>query len=251
MFKKRKSSFGEGDELEDNILQWLLSLSSMSLLGPSCDVEDLTLKGFYKKSAGYINMLDKNILLDKQPFSKYASVIQGIFNYFNINDQESYIQKLEEMIGGQGFTKNVDQLLQLGRTMSLSERNRRRSIVINGQFYFFEMFEEVMKYEFVWPKEGLVAYDLANVILLLRLGTSAGYLTNEGQQQYFDKLHIFATNIFTSYEVFGYNANIGRKLQLKHMALIRNNLSMLDQNSAFNMSYFSIWQYIENVLKKE
>lgn len=226
-------------------MQWVLSLSCLSLLGPKCDIDDVKLKGFYKKCIGYISFLETNIDFRKESFKSYEKAIKEIYSYYDIVDAISYTNKIEELIGGSIFASNMERLLQLGRTMTLAERANRRPIVISGHLFFYEMFEMVMKYEFHWPKKGLVAYDLASAIMLLRTGVIFGYLTPEIQNDYFEKVLSITSEHFKSFEQFGIEAEIGRKIQLRWMALVNNNLSNVESSFVLEMSYYGIWQYIE------
>lgn len=228
-------------------LQGLLSLSTMSILGPRYDIDSMMGDGFYKSGAMKYH-LDKDLSTDKATFGKYSQQISSFISNFGINDRNSYIEKIEELLEGSSFSSNMDKLFQLSRMMSVEERGNVDTILVNRSPYPKIMIDTVLDYELHWPLQGLIAYDIANGIMLLRLGIHLGYIDSELQMGYFTKFLEILKGEYTNYHDFGVDACIGRNLHICTLELTRNNQLPKEILSVLSECYFGIWQYIETDL---
>ena len=227
--------------MTENQKQWLLSLSAMSLLGPKCDLDGLTGKGYYKKKDASKGLLDQHLDLSKAPYKQYNRQVQDYLAIFEISDQASFDHRLEELMNGSSFSKDMDRLMQLGRTMDIDQRCQKRTLYVDGHPYSFGLFREVMTYEFHWPREGLGAYDTANAIMLLRLGKSLGYLTEERQEDYLSWLFMEADSVFGNYKKFGNDAVIARNVHLTHLKILGMKTESFEIPNVYAMAYYGIW----------
>lgn len=231
--------------ISDKELQWLLSLSAISYAGPVADLEALTNKGFYKKGGGILNLLDKDILVHREPYIKCKPAIEGMQEDLDIHDRNSFYAALDAMVEGWDFAADMHQMMVLGRTLDGRNRDRKRSFLINGHPYLYELFKEVMKYEFHWPKQGLLAYEIANGVMLGRLGVSMGFMDEDIQQDYFDKLFEKVKDNYKGYRTFGTDAAIGRHIHIRHLEIISNTKVSTDKRHVLSKAYYGIWQYLE------
>ncbi len=220
---------------------WLLSLSSMSLLGPKLDIDGLLIKGFYKKPSGGQELFVKDLIASDQVDEE---LLQCFLEGLGITDREKFYDVLDRTISGSDFAKNIERLMQLGRTMNAVDREKRQTFVINGHPYLYETFEEVMSYEFHWPKEGLFAYDLTNALMLVRIGMGLGYMDEELQSIYLERLEPLAQKVFENYKSFGRDAAVGRQIHSKYLLQIGSGKMTSVQTDVLSMAYYSLWQYM-------
>lgn len=232
--------------MNNKFLQWLLSLSLLSLLGPKVDIDFLTSRGFYGKSKEKPDLL-LNISIEEGVFLKYKGEIQSFLNVMNVSDKESYKNKLDELVHGSLFTKNMDKMMMLGKMMTPVEREEMTTISVNKHPYNKSFFEQVLLYEFRWPKEGLCAYDLANTVMLLRLGIELGYIIEEDQYEYLNLLKDKYYDQFSTYKSFGRDVMIGRNLHVIHLKNIRSVDVIQDQQELLSIAYYGMWQYLETI----
>ena len=230
--------------MNKKLLQWLLSLSLLSLLGPKCDIDFLSSKGFFKKNSEIPELL-LNISYNESVFVKYKTEIQSFLDLMNVSDKDSFKIKMEELVQGTLFSKNMDKMMLLGKMMTKEERENRDAIIVNKHHYNKAFFNEVLLYEFRWPKEGLYAYDLANGVMLLRLGVELGYIIEEDQYDYLNTFKDKYYDQFTSYEGFGRDVMIGRNLHISHLKSIRSAKVIEDQEQLLSIAYYGMWQYLE------
>jgi hypothetical protein len=139
----------------------------------------------------------------------------------------------------------MEALMQIGKTMSHDDRLDYKTLLINGHPYLKASFDEVMKYEFHWPKEGLLAFNISNVIMLLRLGTSEGYLDEGLQMEWLEKVHTILQASYTNYKDFGRDALIGRELYLHYIHKIKGKQSCFQNKMILSLAYYGLWQYNE------
>lgn len=171
-------------------------------------------------------------------------LIQEFLDTLAITDREKFYQVLDGCISGSEFARNIERLMQLGRTMNEVDREKRQSFVINGHPYLYETFEEVMTYEFHWPKEGFYAYDLSNALMLVRLGIGLDYMDEEVQTTYLERLEPLAQKVFEDYKTFGCDAAVGRRIHCKYLQQIGAGKMTNQQTEVLAMAYYSLWQYM-------
>lgn len=220
---------------------WLLSLSVLSLLGPKPDIDRLTAQGFYKKPSSGGRLFSKDLDTKDQI---NQGLIQGYLEDMGITDREKFYQVLDAAISGSEFGHNIERLMQLGKTMNVVDREKKQSFIMNGHPYLYETFEEVMTYEFHWPKEGFFAYDLANAIMLVRLGLGLEYMDEDLQSDYLERLQPLAKKVFESYKTFGCDAAIGRSIHCKYLQQVGAGKMTTHEKEVLAMAYYSLWQYM-------
>lgn len=233
--------------MNEKDLQHLLSLSVLSLIGPRWDIEYLSGCGLYKKGSSETCDLVLNMGHTTEGFGPYENILKTFLQGLGIVDQETYTDRLKELIGGTVFSLHMDQMLQLGRGMNQQQRNQLGSIHIGTHPYARDLFNEVMSYEFHWPAEGLKAYDIANAVMLLRVGISLGYLDETQQSAYLEWLFMEVESLFMTYKAFGEAAVIGRNIHLKHLDIIGVETSLLDNEWILSMAYHSLWSPLKLV----
>jgi hypothetical protein len=226
-------------------LQWLLSLSVMSLLGPQFDLAILADKGFYKKYKKEELYFELNMNENIHHYRNFEKMIQSFIDDFHIEDRDSYIDKVEALINGSDFSVNMTKLLHIGRTMSNESREIRRPFVINSRLYFYDVFEIVMNFDMEWPKEGLDAYDIANGVMLLRLGVSLGYIYEEEQMTYLEKLFHKAEDVFVDYLTFGKAADVARQVDILSTEAVVNSKIVFHRQLVLEAVYLGIWKHLE------
>ncbi len=220
---------------------WLLSLSAMSLLGPKLDIDGLASKGFYKKPRGGQELFAKDLIAGNQVDEE---LLQCFLEGLGVADREQFYDVLDRSISRSEFAKNIERLMQLGRTMNAVDREKRQTFIINGHPYLYEIFEEVMSYEFHWPKEGFLAYDLANAVMLVRVGIGLGYMDEELQSGYLERLAPLAQKVFEDYRSFGRDAAVGRQIHSNYLLQTGAGKMTSVQTDVLGMAYYSLWQYM-------
>lgn len=225
-------------------LQWLLSLSLLSLLGPKSDVDKLVQSGFYKKPGQGKPELTLNISIDDPIYNKYETEIHSFLDKMNVSDKESYHLKVKELISGSLFNKNLDKMMTLGQLMPYSQRDNQKTMVVNKHPYSKQFFDKVMLYEFRWPLNGLYAYDIANVMMLLRLGVEQGFLIEEDQIVYLEQVLTKFLGKFIDYKIFGEECSIGRELHVYRLKHTRSVQVVEDQEQLLSIAYYGVWQYL-------
>jgi len=218
-------------------IEWLVSLSLISLLGPKGDVDFLKTSGFYKKTEGMKPEL-------AQTYEGDADMIQHFLEALRIVDRDSYLAKLKELLEGSGFSANAKKLLQLGRTLGVVERELPKSYMINGHPYMYDFLEVVMQYEFHWPKEGLRPLDVANYVMLLRVGRGRAWLMGTAYKEALEAVLPLAKEVFDNYESFGKDSALGRQIYCDYLRLVGESSPMIHQKDVLRVAYYSVWQYM-------
>ncbi len=106
-------------------------------------------------------------------------------------------------------------------------------------------------YKFNFPKNGLMAYDMANLILLLRIGVNKAYLSEEEQLEYLEQILHKIKQAYSSFKQFGIDAAIGRNIHIKYISIIRTGEITWEQKGALSIAFYSVWnklQLIETAL---
>lgn len=225
-------------------LQWLLSLSSISLVGPGYDLDILEAKGFYKKGPKEEMYFDRYIDSDRKCFDAYKEHFESFLNDLYVEDRRSYLKKVNELCNGSEFSSNLTKLVNIGRTLSLEDRLKEQPYIINGRLYFYDMFELVMTYEYNWPDVGLEAYDIANAIMLLRMGRYLDYLDDDEQMFKLEELYIKASKY--DYKTFGQAANIGREIHIRMLDEVLHTSTIYESSLALAACHYGIWDHMEN-----
>lgn len=231
--------------------QWLLCLSTSSLLGAKSDIDALSAKGFYKKPDKFKTPLDLDVGLENPIYKKNEPIILAFLTIFEIEKRQSFYQKLDHFIEGSAFAKNMNRLMQVGKAMDEVEREKKETFVINGHPYLHEGFQVLMTYEFHWPKHGLRSYDLANALMLIRLGSSLGYMDEEAQLDYLLKINEALEPIYETSKSFGESAEIGRQIHCKYLKSMGMGKELSGQNDVFSMVYYSVWKNIMHLWPKD
>lgn len=227
--------------------QWILSLSLVSLMGPRCDVDLLMLKGFYKKGQQLDDLLERNIYLERDTFSAYKDGAHMFLEALGVTDARSFEKKMDQLIDGSEFATNMERMLQFGRMMDEESRHQKRTIIVNDHPYLYELFETLMSFEFHWPANGLKAYELANAVMLLRLGVDLEYIDTARQGYYFEDIHLRVEKIFIDYKTYGQEAVIGGIIHSKYLEMISNGKIDVKWDEVLSIAYYSIWQHYEEM----
>lgn len=226
-------------------MEWLLSLSVVSLMGPKCDVDYLVANGFYKKNDNFQEGIERHIYLDREKYRVYVDRAHQFLEILEIKDARSFEKKMDELLDGSEFALNMETMLQLGRTMDMESRSNQGTVIVNNHPYLFELFETLMTFEFQWPKYGMRAYELANAVMLLRLGVDLDYIDRTRQGYYFEDIQLRLDKIFENYKDFGQAAIIGGVVHSKYLELISNGTNKIEWNDVLSIAYYGIWQYFE------
>jgi len=229
-------------ELTQREVQWLLSLSELSLLGPQCDLDAISTKGILGKFKSTQSELELCIFMNKEPFLTHKSKILRFLEEFSITNALSFEGKIVELLNGSQSSKNIEQLVLLMKLMDHNDYDQKKMLCVNGYTFSQSIKEYIKNFEFHWPKEGFLAYDLANTIMLLRLGVGLGYIDTDKQKEYFEQIFPIAKSIFISYQQFGQDATIGRNIHIHHLKNSRNNDIVFEQKGVFAMAYYGIWE---------
>lgn len=227
--------------------QWLLSLSAISQLGPEMDVDHLSSKGFYRKIKSGVAYIDRHIDISKKPYKNYTKEIDNYLKIWQVRDKVSFISTVEELIQGSDFGVNMHRLVEIGRMMTLKDRMNKQTFLINGHPYLFDLFEYVMVYEHHFPQDGFLAYDIANAIMLLRLGLGKAYISEKEQTNYFDTILEKGTGRYSSYKQFGTDATIARNIHEKQLNVIDSSPKTKDFKPYLSIAYYGIWQWFESL----
>lgn len=233
--------------MTDNELQWLLSLSMVSLMGPRCDIDSLTDRGFYKNPAKMDEFLEQNILLDRERFSCFTEPAGKFLQALEVNSPRSFEKKMNELIDGSAFRTNMDRMIRQGRMMSLEQRRIKKAVIVNEHPYLYDLFETVMSYEFHWPEHGLQAYELANAVMLLRLGVGLEYIDKTRQGYYMDDIMLKLNKMKLSYRDFGRDAVIGGIIHSKYLELISNGRVKTEWDDVLKIAWFGCWQHFQEM----
>lgn len=226
-------------------MQCLLSFSNMSVLGPRYDIDELARQGFYKK-CGSIHHLEKNIPIHDLKYGAYIQELKSYLSSLEIGNRDQFMQRLDEFLEGSVFNINMNKLMQVGRMMSTTQRQSEDFFVINHHPYPRMLLDELMQYRNHWPLQGLLAFDIANGLLLLRVGIALDYLDDEIQSNYFDKFYGLLCDEYQSFHEFGIDAAIGRNMWICSQALNKNDKLPEYVPSVLSECYYGIWQYIES-----
>lgn len=229
-------------------LQWLLSLSLLSLLGPKCDIDKLVQSGFYKKGNTQKPEFSLNIDIADSIYSNHKKEIHSFLDKMNVVDKDSFHQKVRELLDGSLFSTNIDKMMTLGQLMSYADRVNITTMFVNKHPYNKDFFNHVMTYEFRWPINGLYAYDIANVMMLLRLGIEEGFLIEEDQYQYLEEVLNKFKDKFVDYKKFGEECSIGRELHVYRLKATRSVEVIEDQEQLLSIAYYGVWQYLEAMI---
>lgn len=227
-------------------LQCLLSLSCISILGPEYDMEELNRQRFYKKDNGIINKLERHLPINEDKFSLHSKELLNLLTISDIHDADSYVEKINELVKGSVFSNHMDKLMQLGRMMQKDQFENMTQIMVENRPYSKIIVEAILDYQFHWPLQGLVAYDVATAILLLRAGVELGYISTAVQMTYFEQFLEIIKGEYTSFNQFGVDAAIGRNLQICHVEYIRSDRLPESIPSILSECYFGIWKYIKS-----
>ncbi len=228
--------------MTDKERQWMLSLSALSLLGPRCDVGRLISLGYYKMA------LNEPF---EWPFGVVATegvdveMLSAYLEELGISDAASFEEKLSEWYEGTGFIGNVKKLMQLGKTMGADRRQVAKSVIINGFPYMYDFFEQLMKYEFYWPKHQLDAYEVANSVMLIRVGYVKEWLTESKGEELLQGLFEKAKECFEDYESFGKEAIIGREIHCAYLKHIGSKSSVVTQSEVWPIAQYSLWAHMK------
>ena len=221
--------------------QWLLALSVMSLIGPKWDVDRLKKKGFFKKTEQVQKPLDMNLEGD----STYDSQVEAFLEIFDIDHREKYYLILDALLEGSNFAKDMARLMQIGKSMGKVDREKRQSFFVNGRLYLYDSFRVLMAYEFHWPKHGLRAYDIANGLMLLRIGRGLGYIEDDEIDNYCQKYYDVAKEIFKDWSSFGEAAELGRQVHCKYLSTIGTGKLLTGEKNYLSIAYYSIWKHMK------
>lgn len=236
--------------MNNDQLQDVLSLSAVSYVGPLYDVMDLTGKGFYKKKTKENMDLDLHISMFEEPFNSNSKAYDKMIKTFNIKDNKSYGLLMEELLKGWELTKAFENLFQITKLLSQEERLKKKAIATNGYVFSYKFYQKVKIYEFHIGKRGLMAYDLANMILLLRLGVNMDYIAPTKQMDYLEKVLEKVESNFDSFRQFGEEAIIGRNIHLLYKELESNQPNPEKKDGLLSVAYYSIWNHLIEMEKE-
>lgn len=154
---------------------WLLS--GLSYIGPQPEVDAMQMTGFYKK------MNDENLIYyieyNHAPYDQYKQHFLDFLEDMAVVDQNSFNGKVIELLNGSTFGKTMDRFYAMSRLMKSDKKNDTNEVLISGHLYSRALFDALVAYEVHWPIDGLLAYDMCNLVLLLKIGLGMEFCSQE------------------------------------------------------------------------
>lgn len=224
--------------MEENKRNWILSLSCVSFMGPYYDIEQIKKSGFYKNIEENELKIDLPILKSTKCYGHTIESAFGISNINGINELLSY------MYNNGGIAMDLFDLYKKYRTYDIIRRKSYATVKIRYNSYKGTVLKDLFNLEDVMPEKGLSAYEIANLIMLVRYSERYGGLSDAVKNSILERVAMWVLDNYTSYEEFGRDAAIGRQVHMQFLRTHYNKSRKKFIKPVLAISYYSIWQYI-------
>ncbi len=226
---------------------WLLS--GLSYIGPRPDLDRLTETGFYKK--GTSDLIPATLDIDSSVFRTYKQQYIDFLKDMAVEDKQSFYLKINDLMEGPEDEKILNRFYGVCRILPKAIKEGTGEVVIHGHHYTRKVFDVFKEYESLWPLEGVFAYDMCNLILLLRIGQSKGYIDEEKALVYLEKAIAKIRKKYTTLKTFARDAVICRRIYLAYLEAIESPRKLPDMDKTLVMAYYGLFEYLDLGLIKD
>jgi len=222
---------------------WLLS--GLSYVGPYPEVDELVKLNFYRNND--IELVKGLINYNEEPYHQYITHYKEFLDDLSVSDQNSFNDKIVELVNGSTIGKSLDRFFSMTRLMKAGKKQGHKEVIINGHLYSRELFDVLVSYEMEWPNNGTFAYDMANLVLLIKLGVGLD-LCQIGKAE--ETLEMVVDQIKERYDdakSFCTDAVIARTVHLKYLKTIKRKRGIPSEDYVLSIGYYSILQYVADI----
>ncbi len=234
--------------------QRLLSLSAMSILGDDFDARTLRKQGhFFKKIFSKDSPEDYFLIRDITPEilkkeMSYTGRVTFLKKFCGIGEDYSISQALHEQYNGSRINHQICLDREWIRSLSDKQMDEIKITDVGSDNYRY--YNIIMRLERYWPKKQLLASNIANGIMLVRIALGHGEIDDNTAYQYLSAFHKQAINNFDSLEAFLSDA--ARCLELQHLFLRTRKLAKYGvYKGMMSRAYYGVYERLGIPLKGE
>lgn len=232
--------------------QRVLSLSAMSILGDDFDARTLKKQGnFIKKMFSKDSPEDYFLIRDITPAIlkkelSYSERENFLKIFCGISEDYSISQALHEQYNGSRINHQICLDREWIRSLSDKQLDDMKITDIGSDKYRY--YNLIMRLERYWPKKQLLASNIANGIMLVRIALGHGQIDDDTAYQYLSAFHEQAINNFDSLDDFLSDA--ARCLELQHLYLRAKELVKYGvYNGLMSRAYYGVYERLGIPLK--
>ncbi len=220
---------------------WLLS--GISYLGPYPDIDRLTDLGFYKKKT--LGDIPIRVDIEDSRYLNYKQQYTDFLQDMEVVDRESFYSKVNELLDGSEQDEFLGHFYGISRILTEYIKDSSKELVVNGHHYSRKVVNVLNDFEKIWPSMGSFAYDLCNLVLLLRLGVSKTYMNEEEARVYMSKIIHRMKASYKSIKNFARDAVICRRIHLSYLEAIDSSRSLPFDEKTLVIAYYGLFSYLQ------
>jgi hypothetical protein len=217
---------------------WILSLSVGTIVGPYEDVRHLQKNDYYK------NHKNTELELQEEYFNRLHNSVIDFEKIMNINDN-NFIPIIEDLSQNRGFSRRYTKLRNSLLLKNPEQLEKLCSKELDKKNKKAKFNRTLLTSYMTWPKNGLLAYDLVNAVMLLRIGKINNYI---GQKDFDYWLEVIGNKMlqhYYDYDSLARDISVGLNIHLSELESEGNLLASFPINGLLLTAKESIWNHIE------